>query len=304
MIRIGMIIFLILATGTITAIAQTDNRPTPPFFSISDELTLSRPIPLTFSETFLRFGNRGRDRIFSDFGNLYQKSDIKNYGLSLLGAGILANTKMDRHFQNWYNDQIRCNFTKEFSEFSKIFGEGKIFIPIVVTTTILYRFHQERRYFVDENKDCRNGEVCHFIGDFFDRTARGYTVGAPTLLATQFVLGSDRPRDGSSYWKPFQNDHGVSGHAFIGAVPFITAAQMTDKIWVKSLFYTLSIIPGWSRLNDDAHYLSQVLLGWYLAYLSVRAVSETEGLKPLPRGLAIYPVTEVNSIGIGLIYRR
>jgi membrane-associated phospholipid phosphatase len=96
----------------------------------------------------------------------------------------------------------------------------------------------------------------------------------------------------------------VSGHAFIGAVPFITAAQMTDKIWAKGLFYTLSTIPGWSRVNDNAHYLSQVLLGWYLGYLSVRSVSATEGLKPLPRGLTIFPIADGNAVGMGLIYRR
>jgi hypothetical protein len=253
-------------------------------------------LPQSFSETILRFGNRGRDRIFIDFGNLYQKNNVKNYSLALLGAGILANTKMDRHFQTWYQNQIRCNFTKEFSEFAKIFGEGKIFIPVTVTAAVIYRFRQERFGRVNENNP---------VGNFFDQTARGYAVGAPTLLTAQIVLGANRPRNGSSYWKPFQHSHGVSGHAYIGAVPFLTAAQMTENIWAKSVFYTLSIIPGWSRVNEDAHYLSQVLLGWYLAYLSVCAVSETEGLEPFSRNLTIFPLSEGNnSVGIGLLYRR
>jgi hypothetical protein len=321
MIRVCFAVFLVLAAAIR---AQTTGIPPQAFFSVPDhfevfhrseirgsntydssirrldihsdnDYPLTRPPtrPPAFSETLLHFGNRGRDRIFSDFGNLYRRDNVWNYGIVLAGAGILANTKIDRHFQNWYNDDVHCNFTKELSEFTKIFGEGQIFIPVVVSTAVIYRFRQERLGRVGEEK---------LIGNFFDRTARGYAVGTPTLITAQILLGADRPRAGTSYWRPFQKSHGVSGHAFIGAVPFITAAQMTDKIWAKGLFYSLSVLPGWSRVNDDAHYLSQVLLGWSLAYLSVQAVSETEKIKP--NGFIIYPVLNGNSIGFGFIYRR
>jgi hypothetical protein len=84
----------------------------------------------------------------------------------------------------------------------------------------------------------------------------------------------------------------------------MTAAQMSDKPCVKGLFYALSTFPAWSRVNDDAHYLSQALLGWYLAYLSVRAVSATEGHGKLPRGLTLFPVCGDGSVGIGLLYQH
>ena len=275
MIRTGILIFLCFPAG-LCAQAILDTPCTPP----------------TFSEAFCQFGNRERERIFTDYSNLYNRNNVKNYGLAVLGAGVLANTKMDGNFQNWYGNHIRSDFTNDLSKGAKIFGEGQIFIPIMVTSAFSYRFLQEKRGL----PDCK-------LGDFTDRTMRGYLVGAPTLLTMQLVLGGDRPRDGESYWRPFQQDHGVSGHAFMGAVPFITAAQMTDKPCVKGVFYVLSTFTAWSRVNDDAHYLSQVLLGWYLAYLSVRAVSETEGLKPLPKGLAIFPVTEKESAGFGVFYR-
>lgn len=236
-----------------------------------------------------------RRRIFTDFKNLYNRDNALNFGAALLGAGILANTKMDRNFQRWFTKHTSCGFTNEFSEFSKVFGEGKIFIPVTVTSAVLYRCWQVH----SDNRTTHRP-----AGDFFARTARGYAVGAPTLLIGQIIFGGDRPRDGSSYWKPFQENHGISGHAFIGATPFITAAHMSKQPLVKGVFYFLSIIPAWSRVNDDAHYLSQAVLGWYLSYLSVRAVSETEGLKPLPRGLTLFPAVEKNGIGIGLLYRR
>jgi len=245
----------------------------------------------TCSEAFLQFGNRERDRIFTDFSNLYNQNNVKNFGGALLGAGVLANTKMDRNFQNWYGNHVRSDWTNELSKGAKLFGEGHYFVPIMAASAFTYRFVQERRGL----------SVCPF-GEFTDRTLRGYLVGVPALLTFQSVLGAKRPHEGS-YWQPFRDDHGVSGHAFMGAIPFITAAQMTDKPCAKGLFYALSMMTAWSRINDDAHYLSQSLLGWYLAYLSVRAVSATESQRSLPKGLTIFPVGGDGSVGIGFHYQ-
>jgi len=271
MIRAGLLLFLLLPAG------------------LCAQNPCASP---TYSEALFHFGNRERDRIFTDYSNLYNRNNVGNYGFALLGAGILANTELDRQFQNWHDQHMHSGFGKELGEFSKVFGEGKYFIPIMVSSAFTYRFLQEKSGI----SECKLGELT-------DRTMRGYFVGAPTLLTMQWVLGGDRPRDGESYWRPFQHDHGISGHAFMGAVPFITAAQMTDKPCVKGVFYVLSTFCAWSRINDDAHYLSQALLGWYLAYLSVRAVSATEGGRTLPRGLTIFPVTENNAVGVGLFYQ-
>ena len=248
--------------------------------------------PQNFYGSFRQFGNRERDRIFTDYSNLYNKNNVKNFGVVLLGAGVVANTKMDRNFQNWYQVHVRTDSIDEFSKFSKIFGEGQIFIPVMAASALSYRFSQEKWGL----PECQ-------LGDFADRTMRGYLVGAPTLLTMQLILGGDRPEDGASYWHPFRQDHGVSGHAFMGAVPFLTIAEMSDKPAVKGVFYVLSTFTAWSRVNDDKHYLSQAILGWYLAYLSVRAVSATESRYPLPRGLTLFPVTESNAVGVGLHYQ-
>jgi hypothetical protein len=272
MIRTGILLFLLFPIGLS---AQT--------FSCNQS---------TFPQAFLQLGNRERDRIFADYANLYNCHNVNNFGLAVLGASIMANTKIDGNFQNWYGNHVRSDFTNEFSKGAKIFGEGGIFIPAMVASALTYRFCQEKWGL----SECK-------LGDFTDRTMRGYFVGAPTLLSMQWVLGGDRPKEGDSYWRPFQQDHGISGHAFMGAVPFITAAQMTDRPCVKGLLYALSGFTAWSRVNDDAHYLSQAILGWYLAYLSVRAVSATEARSLLPRGLTIFPVSEAGSAGIGLYYQ-
>jgi len=246
---------------------------------------------LVCPDVFRQVGNQGRDRIFTDFGNLYNHDNAKNFGLALLGAGMVANTKMDTNFQNWYQNHAHSDSLNDFSSFSKFFGEGQFFIPIMATSALTYRVLQEKRAV----SDCT-------LGNFTDRTFRGYLVGAPALLSFQSLLGAGRPSGGTSRWQPFRRHNAVSGHAFVGAIPFMTAAQMTDKPVVKGLFYTLSTFCAWSRVNDDAHYLSQAVLGWYLAYLSVRAVSETESRIPLPRGLTIFPVSTTDMVGMGVHY--
>jgi len=248
--------------------------------------------PPTIYESICQSNYKSQGRIISDFANLYNCNDAGNFGSVLLGSALLANTKMDRNFKNWYQDDVRTRSGDKFAKVAKVFGEGQIFIPIMATSALSYRLLQDRQLL----PDC-------ILGDFTSRTFRGYLVGAPTLLVFQQVLGGDRPCWGPSYWKPFHQPVALSGHAFIGAVPFITAAQMTNDIRLKCLYYTLSTFTAWSRVNDDRHYLSQAILGWYLAYLSVRAVTKTESFLPLSRGLTIFPITDNGSIGAGVHYR-
>ncbi len=92
---------------------------------------------------------------------------------------------------------------------------------------------------------------------------RSILVGGPPLLVLQWATGGARPTetDESSEWRPFHDNNGVSGHSFMGAIPFLSAAKMADNIWIKGSFYAASTLPGISRVNDDAHYFSQAFLG-------------------------------------------
>ena len=247
---------------------------------------------------FERTGRYVLRRVGSDFRNLYSCDMALNYGVALAGGAVLANTSLDQHFSEWYQKDVRSSGTDDSAKFWKYFGEATVWVPIFAVTAVSYRFYEQSNW----NK--RN-ERC-LLGEYAARTTRGYLVGVPALWTFQSLLGSERPVQGNekgSYWHPFHADKGVSGHAFIGAMPFITAAQMVENPWVKGVFYAGSLLPAWSRVNDDAHYLSQVILGWYLAYLSARAVSQTEGTC-LPRGLTIFPITQGRYVGLGVLYKR
>lgn len=119
----------------------------------------------------------------------------------------------------------------------------------------------------------------------------------------QYLTGAGRPSDirDLSYWHPFKASNGASGHAFMGAVPFLTLAGMTDDPLAKCLFYACSPWTGISRINDNLHYLSEVWLGWWMAWLSCDAVNKTEAGK---RSIAITPLCTPEMNGVGLIYQH
>jgi len=50
---------------------------------------------------------------------------------------------------------------------------------------------------------------------------------------------------------------------------------MTDNVFARGALYVASAATAFSRVNFDVHYLSQVALGWYMAYEATGAVQET-----------------------------
>lgn len=98
-------------------------------------------------------------------------------------------------------------------------------------------------------------------------------VGLPALWVVQRGLGADRPSADfpTPDWQPLRTDHAASGHAFMGAVPWLTAARAAGLHRWRPLLLAGSWLAGWSRLNDRKHYLSQVWLGWFIAWQAVTA---------------------------------
>ena len=72
----------------------------------------------------------------------------------------------------------------------------------------------------------------------------------------------------------------------MGSMPFLTAAEMVDNPLLKGVFVAGSFMTGWSRIQTDDHYLSQVIMGWWLAWRSVEMVARTQHE---PRNWDIFP---------------
>lgn len=243
------------------------------------------------------FAARGRSmfretwhNIRADHANYYSWATLRDLGFAVALAAPLANTSLDADFQDWYQRDVRSSGTDDFAAFWKTLGEGQIFIPAFAGLGLVGRFFEDR-------------PLVGIAGEFGDRVTRGYLVGAPPMLFMQYLTGGSRPDEVSvgSQWKPFDDSNAVSGHAFMGAVPFITAAQMCDNGWAKSALYLCSTFTAWSRVNDHDHYLSQACLGWWMAYLACRNVEQTERAD---EWLTFTPMITPEVAGVGMVVRR
>ncbi|MEK9658253.1 MAG: phosphatase PAP2 family protein [bacterium] len=205
------------------------------------------------------YGADGWSAIQSDYRYFYSGDTFKAMALSTVLAGSLANSSLDQRFQDFYQEQIRSERLNKISSVVKPFGSGRYVLPVMFLFSAIF-------------SDTSG------VGEWASLSSRAYLVGAPLMLMGQRVLGASRPGETShgSHWRPFNDANAVSGHAFIGAVPFLVMAKLLDDYPAFSaLAYAASVAVAWSRVNDDSHYLSQAFLGCFLAWQAVDAVFRT-----------------------------
>jgi membrane-associated phospholipid phosphatase len=200
-----------------------------------------------------------------DYRNFYSARSLIWLGAGIGVAAILANTSIDQHFSNWYQDDVRSARSDNIHNDIAWLGNGGLMLPIWLGTGFILTPLEEY------------SPTAHVIGTWGRNSTRAFLVGGPMLLALQYGLGAHRPSaDINSYWHPFRDSHGASGDAWIGAISFLTAAKMTDSKLIKAGMWALALFPAWGRIDVDQHYLSQVTLGVWLAALSVEAVDITD----------------------------
>ena len=260
-------------------------EPLPPVADESRDIDLLRGGP--------RWGTmwqQAKQNVRQDYINYYSWNNLRDLALGFAVASPIANTSLDGGFRDWYQDDVRSKGTDDAARFFKTFGEGQIFIPSFALLAVT------GQYFADR-------PLLGTAGDYSGRVTRAYLVGAPPMLLMQYVTGAGRPGESEhgSYWQPFSDNNGVSGHAFMGSIPFITAARMVENPFAKATLYGLSTFTGWSRINDDDHYLSQVVLGWWMGYLACRAVDDTQ---QADKHLTLTPIATPGMVGVAMVFSR
>ena len=223
-----------------------------------------------------------------DYSEFYSADRFMRMGIVFSGGAIMANTSIDQDFQDRNAGNI---YSVDDSYNYKQLGEGKYLISLSLISAGISSYLSD-------------GKELTGIGKWGERTARAYFVGGPTVLLTQLLTGASRPAEApfKSDWKPFNDSNGVSGHAFIGSVPFLTIAYMNqNNPVIKYSAYLASTLAGLSRINDDAHYLSQVILGWYLGWESVDSVYSVDTKNS--RQLAVRPYIGEDTYGVQVSMR-
>lgn len=206
----------------------------------------------------------GKD-IVNDMRNFYSLYTLKTWAMGLSGSACIAYSPIDPTVAYMYQEYIRGPRSDAVARIFDPLGEWKktwlVYLPLSVFDYIPWK---------------KQPLVIRTIGNWGSRSSRALLLGWPSVVLFQRVLGAPRPYQGSSLWQPFQYATGVSGHVFVAGIPFLAAAGMTEKPWLKGIFIAASFGSCIGRINDDKHYTSQVALGWLAAWLSIRAISKTE----------------------------
>ena len=221
-----------------------------------------------YSQSLLPRSSTLLERLYGDQNNFYSPESVTLLGSGLIVGGLMANTSIDENLQRHFQSSVRGATSDDWLESlhaSKELGNGIYTLPVFATAWAAGELFPYNKY-------------VETTGRWGERSIRGFVVGAPPLIVLQQFTGGARPTETneSSEWHPFRDNNGISGHAFMGSLPFITAAKMTDDRGLKVLFYAGSTLTPLSRVNDNAHYPSQVVLGWWMAYLAASAVDATD----------------------------
>lgn len=209
--------------------------------------------------------SRAGHKIAADYRSFYSCESLVCLTAAFGAGALMANTGFDTTMQNAWQRGVEPTALGTFFSGCKDIGEGRYVLPVfgvAAATGLIFEGNPA-------------GDA---IGGWGSRSLRIFVVGAPPLYAMQWVTGASRPGEGSagSQWHLLNDNNGVSGHAFVGAIPFLAAVDMVESPLAKGALYVCSTFVGFSRMTDDAHYASQIFLGWYLALASSRAVNSTE----------------------------
>jgi len=217
----------------------------------------------------------------SDYSEFYSPNSLMRLGLAY-SAGMVSTATIDDNIQRYYQTHVRNSGTDNFSVKAKQLGEWKYIIPAALAAN----------YFGSQQEGG--------LGQWGNQTFRALSVGGPGVLVMQQVTGGSRPNENKPHgaqWRPFRDNNGVSGHAFVGAVPFLTLANMhSEGTTIRYAALAASFATPLSRMNSNSHFFSQAALGWYMAYEASRAVNAF-GRRQAPKA-EFLPMVDGDRIGL------
>lgn len=203
------------------------------------------------------------DLIRADFRYHYSTKPLSEVAIGFGISALLANSNADAEIREYFQDDLQNQTGDDLAElFTDVGDLAQPLFSVPIYLGAMWLGHY-------------NGKAETAAARWGANSFRALLVGTPEFVTLAFVSGSQRPEEGEPGWDPFDDNNGVSGHAFFGAVPIITAAKLTDRRWLRNTLYVTSTLPALARVYDDKHYFSQVFMGWWLAYAAARTVEHS-----------------------------
>ena len=170
-----------------------------------------------------------------------------------LAALSLADKPVNTAIQN-----MRTTTTDDIANVLKYFGQPVVFVPATVVPILV-------------------GLLSHNEA----LTMSGVRIGSSLLLAgattglLKYTVGRYRPDQTSTQYefKPFSgHDSWPSGHTTMAFALAASASYELHRTWATVGLYTLAAGTGWSRMNDEKHWLTDVGGGVLIGITSAKFI--------------------------------
>ncbi len=189
----------------------------------------------------------------------WQSSDWIKVSLVVgITAGLYT---QDQKIQNWVQEN-RTSTSDRISEFAKPFGDGRYTLPGLGA---LYLYG----HFFENQKAQRTALL----------SLESFVVSGIIVQAIKFIGHRHRPSSGNPYnaWDgpgfSTSNLSFPSGHSSSAfAIATVIASEYPDKAFVTPLAYGIATLTALSRVNDNAHWVSDVFFGAIIGYFTAKAI--------------------------------
>lgn len=168
----------------------------------------------------------------------------------------------DQKIQDWVQEG-RSSTSDKISKFAKPFGDGRYTLPGLGA---LYLYG----HFLEDEKAQRTA----LLG------LKSFVVSGLLIQVMKFSGHRHRPSSGAPYnmWDgpgfSTSNLSFPSGHASSAfAIATVIASEYRDKAFIRPLAYGIATLTAFSRVNDNAHWASDVFLVLLLAILQPKQLS-------------------------------
>lgn len=201
--------------------------------------------------------------LWDDVRHFYSRRNLVRLAIGFAIGAILANTPIDQWLEDAYQQHVHSDSqtATNLQWVAKQVGDRHVVILAPIAALAIGALAPAN-------------PAAAVVGSWGGQFTRTFLVSAPVTYGVTWALGGDRPKNGNgSEWRPWRKkQYGISGHAMAGAIPFLVAAGMTANPVTQSALYVCSGLTAWSRVDCQAHYPSQVFLGWWLTFLGMRVV--------------------------------
>lgn len=172
--------------------------------------------------------------------------------------------------------ELRSPFTDGVARIGDTFGDGRYLLPAVGAAYLAGRvFH--------------NDPVARTAW----RAGKAAVVAGGATLVIKELVGRARPWQGgdADSFVPFDGRVSFpSGHTAVAFAVATAVARSTADRWSDIALYSAATLTALARINDDAHWTSDVLAGAALGYLTGRWATRARGGLPLQassRGIGV-----------------